>query len=341
MRRLFICTICFLTCVVSCQEADSFISNDEEIIKNNDELEWREEQNSWIYSQMKEHYFWNEELGDSLSYDYSLEPSKFFESMLVDEDRFSYCFYNEEYIPSTKGYNMNETVSIDTVFVYNNSFRNRKIGYFVYDAFQSEADVTDVILKFNRNRINDLIIDLRNNSGGSVATCIHLSSLLSSVTFGKLFCTFRYNRNLTEKLYRETGNRYEPYYFKSDVTTKNRNLRLNRVFFLVNNRSASASELIINCMKPYVKVITIGERTVGKDVGMYAIRERRYKYVLEPITFRTYNSLGDSVPQTGIIPEILVADKGNKIVPSLDEPYIKAATNYIDKTDYLEVQNLD
>lgn len=341
MRRLFICTICFLTCIVSCQEADSFISNDEEIIKNNDELEWREEQNSWIYSQMKEHYFWNEGLGDSLSYDYSLEPSKFFESMLVDEDRFSYCFYNEEYIPSTKGYNLNETVSIDTVFVYNNSFRNRKIGYFVYDAFQSEADVTDVILKFNRNRINDLIIDLRNNPGGSVATCIHLSSLLSSETSGKLFCTFRYNRNLTEKLYKETGNRYEPHYFKNDSATNSRNLRLDRVFFLINDRSASASELIINCLKPYVKVITIGERSVGKDVGMYAIKGRRYKYVLEPITFRTYNSWGDSVPQTGIIPEILVADKGNKIVPSLDEPFIKAATNYIDKADYLEVIKLD
>lgn len=290
---------------------------------------------------MKEHYFWNEGLGDSLSYNFTLEPSKFFESMLVDEDRFSYCFYNEEYTSSTKGYDLNETVSIDTVFVYNNSFKTRKIGYFVYDAFKSEADITDVILKFKRSAINDLIIDLRNNPGGSVATCIHLSSLLSSETSGKLFCTFKYNRNLTEKLYEETGNRYEPHYFKNDSATNSRNLRLDRVFFLINDRSASASELIINCMKPYLKVITIGERTVGKDVGMYAIRGRRYKYVLEPITFRTYNSLGDSVPQTGIIPEILVADRGNKIVPSLDEPYIKAVTNYIDKTDYLEVQNLD
>lgn len=330
-----------MTCVISCQETDSFITNNEEIILNNDELKWREEQNSWIYSQMKEHYFWNEGLDDSLSYNFLLEPSEFFESLLVDEDRFSYCFYNEEYIPGTKGYDLNETVSIDTVFVYSNSSQTRKIGYFVYDAFQSEADVTDVILKFNRDRINDLIIDLRNNSGGSVATCIHLASLLSSETSGKLFCTFRYNRNLTEKLYEETGTRYEPHYFKNDSATNSRNLRLERVFFLINKSSASASELIINCMKPYMKVITIGERTVGKDVGMYAIRGRRYKYVLEPITFRTYNSLGDSVPQTGIIPEILVADKGNKIVPSLDEPYIKAATNYIDKTDYLEVQNLD
>lgn len=326
---------------IGCQENDVFLTEIHEVTENVSINEWRKEQNSWIYSQMKEHYFWNEGLGDSLSYNFTLEPSKFFESMLVDEDRFSYCFYNEEYTPSTKGYDLNETVSIDTVFVYNNSFKTRKIGYFVYDAFKSEADITDVILKFKRSAINDLIIDLRNNPGGSVATCIHLSSLLSSETSGKLFCTFRYNSNLTEKLYKETGNRYEPHYFKNDSATNSRNLHLDRVFFLINDRSASASELIINCMKPYLKVITIGERTVGKDVGMYAIRGRRYKYVLEPITFRTYNSLGDSVPQTGIIPEILVADRGNKIVPSLDEPYIKAVTNYIDKTDYLEVQNLD
>lgn len=333
--------LCIFLIPLGCQENDVFLTEIHEVTENGNIYEWREEQNSWIFSQMKEHYFWNEGLGDSLSYNFLLEPSNFFESLLVDEDRFSYCFYNEEYVPVTKGYDLNETVSVDTVFLYDNSFKARKIGYFVYDAFQSEADITDVILKFNRNGIDDLIIDLRDNPGGSVATCIHLSSLLSSETSGELFCTFRYNRNLTEKLYRETGNRYEPHYFKDDPATNSRNLCLDRVFFLVNKRSASASELIINCLKPYMKVITIGERTVGKDVGMYAIRGRRYKYVLEPITFRTYNSLGDSVPQTGIIPEILVADRGNMIVPSLDEPYIKAVTNYIDKTDYLEDQNLD
>ena len=257
--------------------------------------------------------------------------------MLIDEDRFSYCFYNEEYIQDTKGYNLNETVSIDTVFLYKNSYKTRKIGYFVYDEFQSEADITDIILKFNKHGLNDLIIDLRDNPGGYVHTCIHLASLISEDTAGKLFCNFRYNRNITERLLKETGNKYEAYYFKNDSATNRRNLRLNRVFFLVNRKSASCSELIINCLKPYMKVIVIGETTVGKDVGMITRKDNRYKYALQPITFRSYNSLGDSVPQTGIIPHVLVADTGNQIKPTLNEPYIKAVTDYIDKIDFYEL----
>lgn len=341
MRNPLQFLIFFLTCIVSCQEEDSFINNAEEIIQNNDELKWREEQNSWIFRQMSEHYFWNEQLKDSLSYDYSLEPSQFFESMLVAEDRFSYCFYNEEYIPTTKGTNLNETVTIDTVFLYANSIKTRRIGYFVYDRFKSEADITDIILKFNKSRLNDLIIDLRDNPGGLLSTGIHLASLITDNTDGELFCTLRYNNILTEKLLQKTGKRYEYYYFKSDTSTKNRNLGLYRIFFLVNDRSASCSELIINCLKPYIEVITIGKRTVGKDVGMYALRDSRHKYVLEPITFRTYNLYGDSIPQTGIIPDILVNEQGNHLAPSLNEPYIKAVTEYIDKIDYLNLIKLD
>lgn len=339
MRKKILYTICFLACVISCQEADSFLNNEDEIIINYDELKWRQDQNSWIFSQMKEHYFWSEQLNDSLSYDFSLEPGVFFESMLVDEDRFSYCFYNEEYIADTKGQNLNETVSIDTVFLYKNFLRTRKIGYFVYDAFNSEADITDIILKFNRSGLDDLIIDLRDNPGGLVATGIHLASLISENTVGELFCKFRYNQNLTEKLYKETGSKYEFFYFKNDSATRNRNLHLSRVFFLVNSKSASCSELIINCLRPYMEVIAVGETTVGKDVGMYAIKNNRYKYVLEPITFRTYNAQGDSVPQTGIIPDILVKEKGNQFVPSLNEPYIKSVIDYIDRIDLSNSNN--
>lgn len=322
-----------------CQEDDVFLPEINEVTVNSDIYIWRHQQNSWIFAKMKEHYFWNEQLKDSLSYDFSLEPSEFFESMLVEEDRFSYCFYNEEYTRITKGYNLNETISIDTVFMYDNSFGGRKIGYFVYDEFKSESDITDIILKFKRNGLDDLIIDLRDNPGGLVATGIHLASLISENTANNLFCTFRYNHNLTKKLYKETGSKYELFYFKNDSVTRNRNLQLSRIFFLVNNKSASCSELIINCLKPYMEVIVVGETTVGKDVGMYALKNNRYKYVLEPITFRTYNALGDSVPQTGIVPNILVKEKGNQFTPSLDEPYIKSVINYIDRIDFSNSNN--
>ena len=48
------------------------------------------EENQWIYQTMNRNYLWREDLPDSLSCNYNLHPSKFFESLLSDKDRFSY-----------------------------------------------------------------------------------------------------------------------------------------------------------------------------------------------------------------------------------------------------------
>ena len=74
MRKQLLYIIFFLSCLYACQEEDSFIKNIEEIIQNNDELVWREEQNSWIFTTMNEHYFWNDQLKDSSFYDYYNVP---------------------------------------------------------------------------------------------------------------------------------------------------------------------------------------------------------------------------------------------------------------------------
>lgn len=317
--------IFFLTSLMACQEEDSFIVNREDVIDNYEEYIWREKQNRWIFSQMREHYFWTEQLKDSLDYDYTLLPDLFFKSMLVEEDRFSYCFLNEDYNGRTKSFDLNESVSVDTVFIC----KEHRIGYFRYDGFEAEADITDIIFRLKVQDISDLIIDLRNNPGGLVKTAVHLASFISRNTLGKQFCRLRYNKNISEKMLQETGSRYSYYYFLDDFNHTNCNLNLTRIFFIVNYYSASSSELIINCLKPYIEVVTIGETTRGKDVGMYCISNPEYKYALEPITFRSYNALGDSVPKTGIIPDILVRNDLSLIDPAMDESSINAAVTYI------------
>jgi C-terminal processing protease CtpA/Prc len=252
---------------------------------------------------MHHNYFWTDQLRDSTDYDYSLEPSVFFKSMLVPEDRFSYCEANEYYRPPVKGFDLNETVSFDSVYIVD----QKRVGYFVYDEFASEADVTDVVQKFNSQGIDELIIDVRGNPGGYVETCRYLASLVvPKEHIGNLFCSYRYNRYLSQELYEETGSYFEYSYLREDFIIRNRNLNLSRVFFLVNGRSASCSELIINTLRPYMQTVVIGETTVGKDVGMRACSGQKYRYRLWPITFRTYNAAGDSVPVTGINPDIFV-----------------------------------
>lgn len=322
-------TILFLL-AISCQEEDTYVEGYEVVINDSTETQWCKEQNRRTYALMKKNYFWTEHLKDSASYDFSLEPGLFFESMLVEQDRFSYCYVNDEYISSTRGTNLNETVSLDSIYVV----ENRRVGYFVYDEFDTEADITDIILRLRTRHLDELIVDLRSNPGGVVRTCRHLASLIvPQEHIGKLFTIYRYNSLRSKQIYEETGSSLIYEYLNGDKNTRQRNLNMRRLFCLINGSSASCSELLINSLIPYMEVIVIGETSHGKDVGMEVYSNPLYKYVLQPIVFRTYNALGDSVPMTGIIPDIHVKRNGLPL-GDINESYLKAALDYIINNDY-------
>lgn len=76
-------------------------------------------------------------------------------------------------------------------------------------------------------------------------------------------------------------------------------------------------------------VITIGTTSCGKDVGSYTIADNRYKYQLQPITFRYYNALNDSTPTTGIKPNIEVADDLNHERGDINEALLRTAIDYL------------
>lgn len=324
MKRFFLIMLVFLA-ATACHEKDSFVNYDSLVSENQKLVEWTESQNAWIFHQVKQNYLWADQLKDSIEYDYSLEPKLFFESMKVPEDRFSYCEYNENYI-GTKGSNLNETVSFDSVYVVN----GMKAGYFVYDGFETEADVTDVFLKFRSVGIDELIIDLRYNHGGSVNTMIYLSSLIVPQKYlGKLFSRSEYNKRIAGILKHDTGSEFEYRYFRNDNLVRLRNLNMQRIFFLVTGNSYSCSEQIVNCLKPYMQVVTIGETTGGKDVGMRGLSNPKYKYTLWPITFRDYNADGIPVPVTGIVPDIFVENSRPVLMGTIQEPLLSEALRYI------------
>lgn len=310
---------------VSCRKEGTF-SGEGEII-NEDVVKWRKEQNGWIFSSMKRYYLWTDELKDSSSYDYSLEPESFFKSMLVPQDRFSYLELYDGYVPRTKDA-LNASVSLDTMYLVG----SRRVGYFVYDRFNMEADVTDVALRMAERRVDELVVDLRRNGGGYVNTCNYLASLILPINLkGVLFYTAEYNRYISADNLRRTGSERAKEYFRKDYLIENMNLNLKRVFFLITSSSASASELLINSLKPYMAVITIGETSRGKDVGMTGISAQHYKYRLWPITFRTYNADNVPVPVTGLVPDIPVENAAPNLVGNTDEPLLSAAIDYIKK----------
>ncbi|MGF7028826.1 MULTISPECIES: S41 family peptidase [Sphingobacterium] len=193
--------------------------------------------------------------------------------------------------------------------VKQNILRNgeRKIGYFALNSFtpiqNAQKYLTPIFLSFAQEKINELIIDLRYNQGGYQVTADFIANLVApNASNGKIMYTEHYNRQMQDgtskvlenyKLYDEYNrpviingkeiSLYDIDYSVEANTTyfhKDEGLTdLKKVYFIVSNRTASASELLINILKPYMDVQVIGVSednlsavyTYGKPVGSFGI----------------------------------------------------------------------
>ena len=104
-------------------------------------------------------------------------------------------------------------------------------------------------------------------------------------------------------------------------------LNLNRVFFIVTNGTASASELLINNLKPYMDVKLIGDTTYGKPVGFFPVDI--YNYSIYPISFKTVNSAGNADYYNGFAPDKIAPDGVSKNWGDITEPSLASALKYI------------
>jgi len=201
-------------------------------------------------------------------------------------------------------------------------FNNTTTGYLRYDAFtdasyhEYEAEFT----KFKAKRITDLIVDLRYNGGGSVEAASGLLDNFIKGHAGEQQVTLDWNINNKSK-----NTSYE---FDAD---QDNDLDLSRVIFLVTKNSASASELVISALKPYLGdayVVTIGDYTHGKPVGMGGkVFENNYYFL---INFYVKNKAGEVTSLNGITPTCPAKDDLTHLMGDPDEIMIKTALHYID-----------
>src|SRR5690606_8418540 len=145
---------------------------------------------------------------------------------------------------------------------------SNKIGYLMYNGFTSPFDdeLNQAIADLKSQGITDLVVDLRYNPGGSVTSSTYLASMITGQFNGSLYSRLRYNE-FWQDLF---GNERLSYNFTNQIETQYANeginsLNLTKVYFITSNRTASASELLINGLEPYIDVIQIGNQTVGKN----------------------------------------------------------------------------
>ena len=249
----------------------------------------------------------------------------------------------------TLGFSGGKSVTMTAVDMYENPVQTvrtldlpsgRKVGYLHYTSFTLDSceELIDVFSAFTQEGIDDLVLDLRYNGGGYVITETVLASMLApvaDVTAGNIFSTEVYNKTLA----REMGN--EPSYFKTEfvfqsegtihvISTVGANPDLPRLYVLVTEFSASASESLICCLKPYMDVTVIGKQTSGKycagiiitakswyDEAKDALEKGQYEKALPYVDnwgmYVMYSRYADRNGKTlsmpdGIVPDYEVAD---------------------------------
>jgi len=141
----------------------------------------------------------------------------------------------------------------------------KKVGYLMFNSFNlstSQSELNDAFAFFKQNNVVDLVVDLRYNGGGSVAVAERFANLVAPTKAAdQLMYTDQHNELL--KSWNRTRN--------FDATLPANNLNLNRIVFLTTRGSASASELLINVLRPHMDVKIVGDDTYGKPVGYYGI----------------------------------------------------------------------
>jgi len=189
--------------------------------------------------------------------------------------------------------------------------KNTKIGYVEIPHFDvGQAQLFQQIFQELKSKsITELVLDLRYNGGGDIASATALSIILApNIRSGDLFIKFEGNAN---------GGHVDQSFLQSLQSNETKitfealqsvHPSISKVYILCGNRTASASELIINNLKPYINIITIGEKTFGKDVAGFPIEDDRIAgtkgWILYPAIYKLFNSRHEGEYSKGINPTI-------------------------------------
>lgn len=184
-----------------------------------------------------------------------------------------------------KGLMVSEELSTDIFEV-----EGERIAYISISSFVSEdlaKKFKKAIEDFKNQGLGKIIIDLRNNGGGSLELAIEMSEVF--VKKGDIMCL--YNDKNSEK--------------PREIVSDTDRIEFDTISVLVNEYTASAAELMANILRTRADAVLVGKKTVGKAIGQtsYGLPSGSY------ITITTYeilDYLGQSYNDIGITPDFIL-----------------------------------
>lgn len=247
---------------------------------------------------------------------------------------------NGESVSLTKSVLSENPVHLQTVITEG----AHQIGYLMYNGFYPnyEAELNNAFAAFQSQGITELVLDLRYNGGGSIQTATRLASMITGQFPNQVFAKEQWNAKVEDFYSANTpANLYNLFATTINTNAAINSLNLNKVYILTSAATASASELVINGLEPYINVVQIGDVTVGKNVGSITLYDSptfakkevsaKHRYAMQPLVLKIVNKAGFGDYINGLQPdELLKENLGNLgTLSDRNEPLLNAAITRI------------
>ncbi len=197
---------------------------------------------------------------------------------------------------------------------------SHKIGYMMYNGFYSNYDdkLNEAFGTLKSQGITDFVLDLRYNGGGSIQTAARLASMITGSFTGKVFAKQQWNAKIEAYFESNDPESLKNLFTDKIGTTPINSVNMTKIYILTSPGTASASELVINGLKPYINVVQIGDVTVGKNVGSVTLydspsfgkenRNPNHRYAMQPLVLKIVNGVGFGDYQSGLVPDFSVKE---------------------------------
>ena len=173
--------------------------------------------------------------------------------------------------------------------------KSKNLGYIRLKSFNENSDkqLLDIVKRFEKDsKIKGYILDLRNNPGGLLTQAINITDFF--LDDGEIVSTKGRKASETRKFFAKKGDQ----------------IKGKPIIVLINQGSASASEILAGALKDHKRAIILGENSYGKG-SVQSIIPLRNGGGMRLTISKYYLPSGDSISEVGVAPDIVVEETGD------------------------------